>query len=227
MRALALLGLALCARVDAADAADLPDAAGLFEPIDFAAAVKTATDAVARGESLDDAVASAGRVLEGESPFEPLPQADGATVAARWLSAEAAPLLQHEIISTDGWTAPDVSAPRRLVLCAPLPRWADELARKLAPALGEAPPEACTVYACEAGQRVALEPGPGGLAVLSLHTEATLESGAAGAADEALAPLAPRSLLLLSADACARAPRRVLSPTGRHLSIVFPRARKH
>ena len=45
--------------------------------------------------------------------------------------------------------------------------------------------------------------------------------------DEALAPLAPRSLLLLSADACARAPRRVLSPTGRHLSIVFPRARKH
>ena len=155
-----------------AEAAAPTDPAEGVEPIDFDAAVRTASAAVRRGESLDEAVASAGRVLAGDSPFEPITALPGAYLAAEWLSSTEAPLLQHEVIASSGWTTP-TDAPRELALDGELPPWADDLARKLTPALGAAP-ASCTVYACEAGQRAALAAGKQGAAVLSLHSEASL-----------------------------------------------------
>ena len=214
-----------------------PAAADGVEPIDFDLAYETARRGVSTGATLDEAVEMAERVLSGEAPFLPIDAPTGSghwLYADGWLSAGDAKLLQHEVITEKGWpTVGDLDSPRVLQLSAPLPAWADSLAEKLAPALGNAQPDECIVHACEPGQRTQpLELGEGGtVAILSLGSSAALLT----AQDEedperfpfpsrSTRALDERSVLLLTAAeerSGAAAWRHCVHSGSRHLSLVF------
>ena len=224
------------------DESGQPAAAEGIEPIDFTLAYETARRGVKTGATLDEAVELAERVLSGEAPFAAIDAPTGTgnwLYAENWLTAGDAKLLQHEVITEKGWpTVGDLDAPRVLQLSAPLPAWADALAEKLTPALGNVRPDECTVHACEPGQRTQpLELGEGGtVAILSLFSSAALLT----AQDEedperfpfpsrSTRALDERSVLLLTADARANAAAwgHCVHSGSRHLSLVFRCTKPH
>ena len=202
------------------------------EPLDFAAALKAAHTAVERGESADVAM---DRVFAGDtSSFEPA--GAGRQLALDWVHEREEALLQHEIITSRGWSEGDTADARHLgPLRAPLPPWAQALADRLAPNLGGSP-DSCDVYASEPWQCApAIGVDGGTVGVLSLHSDAGLvpiTGPAAPPADEASASadrtqdrtaLPARSVLLLRPSAQPSAPTRYrLAGTGaRHVAVIF------
>ena len=172
----------------------------------------------------------------GRGPFEPLgsPVSDGSSwlCAHSWLSEGDATLLQHEIVTSEGWpVVGDLDEPRLLQLQAPLPPWARDLAVKLAPALGGIEPDACDVYACEPGQRALLPDFEGTLAVVSLGSDAALLTAPYGSAAASFPfpsfssiVLKERSALLLPPPAQRKGARpfsHCVHSGRRHLSLAF------
>ena len=89
----------------------------------------------------------------------PLPSLHpGAGLIDGWLATGDARLLQHEIVTADGWEVTE--AHRRLQLAgAPLPPWAEQLAAALATIDPDArPPTRAALYGCEPGQSCAPAP---------------------------------------------------------------------
>ncbi len=221
-----------------------------IEPIDFAAASKAAADAVKAGVEIDDAMEVCEGVLAGARPFEPLDGLAGALQADEFCDETEAALLQHELVTCEGWLNATESGTRRLlVLKAPLPPQAEAIAKRLAPQFGGIPPDVCEVHACEAGEptppiRVAGEGGGGGeaaascrrIAVLCLHAAAALASppsdGSSGESPHVI--VHPRSVVCLAergdtgeADLAQASPgpaRYFLASSKRHLSVVFRRS---
>ena len=229
--AVALLVLVLVGspcRASSPDETDVP-------PLDFQAAFAAASTAAQQGHSVDEAVAIAGRVLNGEKLFEPIssPVGDGGSwlCARSWLSPADAKILQHEIVTSKGWPAiGDLDAPRQLRLQAPLPPWARDLAVRLAPALGGSEPDACDVYACEPGQRALLPEVEGTLALLSLGSDAALLTAPRGTApagypfpSRSSIVIEERSALLLPgpADGRDKSFSHCVHSGRRHLSLSF------
>ena len=216
--------LLVCANAD-----DKPE--GLPEPIDFEAAWAAATASVRHGQTVDEAMELADRVIQGERRFVPVDAPCGGghwLRASDWLSESDARLLQHEIITTKGWVTQDDNH-RTLVLREPLPAWASDLAERIAPALN-GQPNACEVIACEASQTsLPIDVGrQSQAAILSLAGPADLMSGEThrGPIDMTSTDhmshteLQPRAMLLL-ADVPAHHMYRITSRGSRHLSVVL------
>ena len=216
MRAATFVILA-CATAGTVDKGQATLPADDIEPIDFETARAEAVRAMHDGGTIDEAMSAATRVLNGESPFLPVAGLGDRSwlQADEWISAGDAALLQHEIVTSEGWSD------AHLQLHSPLPAWASTLAEKLTPALGGLP-DCCEVHACEPEQRTReLSLGEGTAALLTLSTPAALH--ATGHTSGQAVALTPRSVLLLN--------RRTGSPgcyvqagRGRHLSIVLCRS---
>lgn len=204
------------------------DVMSSVEPIDFEAAFAAARLSRSQGASVDEATAVATRVLGGDASFHPLRplHASGGDrlYTDAWLTEADAKLLQHEVISTSGWRLPNGTVAGLLELSAPLPPWADQLARMLTPALPGAVPDRCTVHACESGQitRVLEHVGysiRSTTAVLSLGSAATLKSYREAPNDGISFDLAPRGLLLMRTAADVQ--HWMQASEGRHLLLTF------
>ena len=186
------------------------------EAIDFNGAWEAAARSMRAGQTAEDALEQASRVLEGEAPFAP---AGSLLYAENWISASDAKLLQHEVISTPGWDEPadEASAAagsRLLQLHETMPPWATTLAERLSPALDDCAPDRCEVHALEPGQR-SRPIASSAAAVLALGGPATLVCDGEAGND---ASMAPRSALLLQAGAAGY---HLQCGGSRHLSIVF------
>ena len=204
------------------------DVMSSVEPIDFEAAFAAARLSRSQGASVDEATAVATRVLGGEASFRPLSplHASGGDrlYTDAWLTEADAKLLQHEVISTSGWRLPNGTVAGLLELSAPLPPWADQLARMLTPALPGAVPDRCTVHACEPGQIAHVLEHVGNsrgatTAVLSLGSAATLKSYRETPNDGISFDLAPRGLLLMRLAADVQ--HWMQASEGRHLLLTF------
>ena len=135
--------------------AALAAAAAEDEPIDFAAALEAARQRMRTGGSRNAALAAAAEVLSGQlrGPASPTAIA-GTALREGWLTEGDARLLQHETVTAPGWVVTP-EEPRRLLLRAPLPPWADDVAERLGPAVFDgAAPTSCLLYACEPGQEI-------------------------------------------------------------------------
>lgn len=240
---LVLCVVALAATTSEAAEPDPSAVAADIEPIDFAKAYETARRSHLAGLSADEAADVAQRIMEGEAPFMPMQSPTGSPgrqwqSAHGWISEPDAKLLQHEIIRSEGWpVVGDLDSPRLLQLSAPFPTWCEELAKRLTPALGGQCPDACDVFACEAGQRTPpLDLGDREVAaVLALGDGAALLTAQGDASDDEQAypfparntvPLDPRNVLIIKRDAAgdgSGADRwgHCVHSGGRHLSLVF------
>lgn len=241
-----LLLLLLSRPLWAAEPSTAADSVADVDPIDFELAMRTARASLKEGQSVEEAVEMAERVLSGEVPFEPIRSPKGADVewlyAKDWLAEADARLLQHEVVSYKDWPVwRAVDGPRKLQLRGPLPAWALEMAERLAPSLGGSTPDCCDIHACEPGQRACLTlnaAGGGTTAVLLLGSQAALLSALADGNDvvapedypfpsRTTVPLDPRSVLLLREPRTSHGWGHCLHSAGRCLALVFTCSSAH
>jgi hypothetical protein len=218
------------------------DYARVVEPIDYESALLAGRQALDAGQSVAGAsLASDAAVDRGPAvPFMPLeapPRAlrSGARLASGWLPEAEAALLQHEMVTHQGWWFEQVQGETRkhtsrrlLELREPLPPWAHPIALRLAPEFGGRTPDAMEIHACEPGQPTPdLYTGgeaPGPTAVLCLNAAATMFSRD-GAEGEPLPEtvssnvLQPLDVVILGQGG-PFATHRIVS-SQRHLSVVF------
>lgn len=240
MTSRSLLLLLLSRPLWAADPTAAADPVADVDPIDFELAMRTARASLKEGQSVDEAVEMAERVLSGEVPFELIRSPTGGDLAwlyaKEWLAETDARVLQHEVVSYKGWPVwHDLDGPRKLELREPLPAWALEMAERLAPTLGGSIPDCCVVHACEAGQRACLSlnaVGGGATAVLLLGSQAALLSASTDDNDvvapedypfpsRTTVPLDPRSVLLLREPRTSHGWGHCLHSGGRCIALVF------
>ena len=142
------------------ESGSMPDPHDNIEPLDFGAALAAAKAAKESGLDADASAEAAAAVLGGaQRERTPLPSLHpGAGLIDGWLATGDARLLQHEIVTADGWEVTE--AHRRLQLAgAPLPPWAEQLAAALATIDADArPPTRAALYGCEPGQSCAPAP---------------------------------------------------------------------
>lgn len=206
-------------------------------PIEFEQAMRTAMASMRDGHGADAAMEQAGRVLEGEMPFDSIRapgSSDSWAYAAGWLSESDARLLQHEVVTCKEWPQHlDAPSARHLMLRSPLPTWATEIAKRLSPALEPHVFDCCDIYACEPGQHAMLElPETGATAVITLGSDTSLSTAAKGVepkqgplVDQPTVSLGARSALVIQQPHAARSKPvsacLVHSRHGRFLSLVF------